>query len=123
MLSVSQQLVIGLMIGHVNQRASFRLHAEAEGQSGVIQMHVRYLHLANTYISSEFLEVQARHLVIKCDWKVIAVHLSGEEFLQAAVRTVQTINIHSIARAICRLKKRKTLDVVPMSMTNKQVHF
>src|SRR5215471_11654052 len=89
----------------------------------MVQVHVRNLHVADVDIAGQFLEVETSHQVVERNRKVVTVHLPSEESLEAAVWTVQAVDIHAVASAVCRLKKREALYVVPVSVTDEQVHF
>src|SRR4029077_12203160 len=103
----------------IDNGAALRLHTKGKRQSRMVQVHVRDLYGANLHVAGEFLEMQARHQVVERDGKVVPIHLTGEKFFEAAIGAVQTVNVHSVARTICGLKKGKALNMVPVGVANK----
>jgi hypothetical protein len=55
--------------------------------------------------------------LIECDWEVNVLHLSGERLAKRLVETCWPINIPVTPGNKQRCKKRKSLDVIPMRVT------
>ena len=74
--------------------------------------------LRESAVARKFLEVEASHQIVKSNGKVVAIHLPGEKLFQAAVGTMQAVDVHAIAGTICRLEERKALNVIPVRVTH-----
>src|SRR5437868_4644617 len=109
---------VRFVVTSIEYAGAAHLQPIAKGEGGMVQVargDVDVIDLEATL--DEVMKKDASTELIECDWEVNVLHLSGKRVAKRLAETGRPIDIPVTPGNKQRRKKRKSLDVVPMRVT------
>src|SRR4030095_5809700 len=113
---------VRLLRGGVDTSHAAGFQAVTQRKSGVVQVTGGDLNRAEVKGALGELVVADRGAELaKCHREILVLHLPGEGILQALPQTLRRVDVPFVSRDKERRKKRKTLDVVPVRVSEQEM--
>ncbi len=122
--ALSGLLIERFVVAHVNDGFPFIVDPVSNGESGMVHIDRTDMRIEDgEFFLTDAAEIKVRFEFVQLDGEIDLLHLVGDDVLQIDLFPVRADNGDLIPGNKCRFEERKSLDMVPMRMSDEDVCF